>query len=87
MGKEPVFTGDSCVGYVTSAAYGYTIGTGIAYAWLPSALAAAGHGGRDRVFRTTRGGHGRQRAAVRSRHDPAAGLSVTARLPEHADYL
>lgn len=42
MGKEPVFSGDSCVGYVTSAAYGYTIGTGIAYAWLPSSLAEAG---------------------------------------------
>jgi glycine cleavage system aminomethyltransferase T/glycine/D-amino acid oxidase-like deaminating enzyme len=42
MGKEPVFAGDSCVGYVTSAAYGYTVGTGIAYAWLPSSLAEPG---------------------------------------------
>ena len=40
MGKEPVFAGDSCVGYVTSAAYGYTVGHGIAYAWLPSELSA-----------------------------------------------
>ncbi|MEY2227052.1 glycine cleavage T C-terminal barrel domain-containing protein, partial [Streptomyces sp. BF23-30] len=24
------------VGYVTSAAYGYTIGKGVAYAWLPA---------------------------------------------------
>ena len=42
MGKEPVYDGDRCVGYVTSAAYGYTIGTGIAYAWLPEELTAAG---------------------------------------------
>jgi glycine cleavage system aminomethyltransferase T/glycine/D-amino acid oxidase-like deaminating enzyme len=42
MGKEPVYAGDRCVGYVTSAGYGYTIGTGIAYAWLPSSLAAPG---------------------------------------------
>ncbi|WP_405662534.1 FAD-dependent oxidoreductase [Streptomyces sp. NBC_00079] len=42
MGKEPVYDGDRAVGYVTSAAYGYTIGKGIAYAWLPSELAAPG---------------------------------------------
>ena len=35
VGKEPVMAGDVCVGYVTSAAYGYTIGRGVAYAWLP----------------------------------------------------
>ncbi|MFF7190372.1 FAD-dependent oxidoreductase [Streptomyces sp. NPDC008222] len=42
MGKEPVYDGDRAVGYVTSAAYGYTIGKGIAYAWLPAELAAPG---------------------------------------------
>jgi glycine cleavage system aminomethyltransferase T/glycine/D-amino acid oxidase-like deaminating enzyme len=42
MGKEPVYDGDRCVGYVTSAAYGYTIGKGIAYAWLPAELAEPG---------------------------------------------
>jgi glycine cleavage system aminomethyltransferase T/glycine/D-amino acid oxidase-like deaminating enzyme len=42
LGKEPVFNGDSCVGYVTSAAYGYTIGRGVAYAWLPAALTEVG---------------------------------------------
>ncbi len=42
VGKEPVYAGDACVGYVTSAAYGYTIGTGIAYAWLPQDLTAVG---------------------------------------------
>jgi glycine cleavage system aminomethyltransferase T len=42
LGKEPVYDGDTPVGYVTSAAYGYTIGTGIAYAWLPAELAEPG---------------------------------------------
>jgi dimethylglycine oxidase len=42
MGKEPVYDGDTCVGYVTSAAYGYTVGAGIAYAWLPGELTAVG---------------------------------------------
>ncbi len=42
MGKEPVFAGDDVVGYVTSAAYGYTAGIGIAYAWLPAELAIPG---------------------------------------------
>ncbi|MER5529230.1 FAD-dependent oxidoreductase [Streptomyces sp. NPDC002677] len=44
MGKEPVYDGDRAVGYVTSAAYGYTIGKGIAYAWLPVELAVPGTG-------------------------------------------
>ncbi|HET6503190.1 MAG TPA: FAD-dependent oxidoreductase [Amycolatopsis sp.] len=43
MGKEPVYAGEACVGYVTSAAYGYTIGKPIAYAWLPAELAEPGH--------------------------------------------
>ena len=42
MGKEPVLAEGEVVGYVTSAAYGYTIGRGIAYAWLPLELAATG---------------------------------------------
>jgi dimethylglycine oxidase len=36
MGKEPVLVGGRYVGYVTSAGYGYTLGHGVAYAWLPS---------------------------------------------------
>lgn len=42
MGKEPVYDGERAVGYVTSAAYGYTIGKGIAYAWLPTELSVPG---------------------------------------------
>jgi dimethylglycine oxidase len=42
LGKEPVYHGDEGVGYVTSAAFGYTVGTAIAYAWLPASLATPG---------------------------------------------
>ncbi|CAN5340616.1 FAD-dependent oxidoreductase [soil metagenome] len=42
LGSEPVYDGDRCVGYVTSAAFGYTVGVGIAYAWLPVDLSAPG---------------------------------------------
>ncbi|OPG06488.1 FAD-dependent oxidoreductase [Microbispora sp. GKU 823] len=42
MGREPVYDGETSVGYVTSAAFGYTIGKGIAYAWLPAELATPG---------------------------------------------
>jgi glycine cleavage system aminomethyltransferase T len=42
MGSEPVYSGDRPAGYVTSEAYGYTTGRGIAYAWLPAGLAEPG---------------------------------------------
>lgn len=42
MGKEPVFADGRTVGYVTSAAFGYSVGRSIAYAWLPSECAKAG---------------------------------------------
>ena len=42
MGKEPIWAGDRVVGYVTSANYGYSIGRGIAYGYLPVDLAAEG---------------------------------------------
>lgn len=38
LGKEPVFYKDRAVGYVTSAAYGYTVAKPIAYAYLPAAV-------------------------------------------------
>ncbi|KAJ5595345.1 NAD dehydrogenase [Penicillium hispanicum] len=38
LGKEPVFHGGKAVGYVTTAAFGYTVGKPIAYAWLPSKI-------------------------------------------------
>jgi glycine cleavage system aminomethyltransferase T/glycine/D-amino acid oxidase-like deaminating enzyme len=42
LGKEPVYLGGSPAGYVTSAAYGYTIAKGIAYAWIPSEASTPG---------------------------------------------
>ena len=38
LGKEPVFYKNQPVGYVTSAAFGYTVRKPIAYAYLPSAV-------------------------------------------------
>ena len=38
MGREPVFADGRPVGYVTSAAFGHTIGAPVAYAWLPAGL-------------------------------------------------
>jgi len=42
MGKEPILDGDRALGYVTSAAYGHTIGRGIAYGYLPISHTAEG---------------------------------------------
>ncbi|PKX91148.1 NAD dehydrogenase [Aspergillus novofumigatus IBT 16806] len=38
MGKEPVFWKNKAVGYITTAAFGYTIRKPIAYAWLPASI-------------------------------------------------
>ncbi|MGH3666531.1 MAG: glycine cleavage T C-terminal barrel domain-containing protein, partial [Egibacteraceae bacterium] len=47
IGSEPVYGRnghhtDHAMGFVTSAAHGYTTGESIAYAWLPAALAVQG---------------------------------------------
>lgn len=42
LGKEPVFANGNLVGYITSAGFGYTIGSGIALAYLPADLPADG---------------------------------------------
>ena len=42
MGKEPVYVEGVPAGYVTSAAYGYSVGASVAYAWLPRTAAVAG---------------------------------------------
>ncbi len=69
LGNEPVFVDGDAVGYVTSAAFGYTIGKPIAYAWLP-ASAVEGDVGGDRVLRAQGTRHRHRRAAGRSGHDP-----------------
>jgi glycine cleavage system aminomethyltransferase T len=38
LGKEPVFVKGERAGYVTSAAFGYTVRKPVAYAWLPSSV-------------------------------------------------
>jgi glycine cleavage system aminomethyltransferase T/glycine/D-amino acid oxidase-like deaminating enzyme len=38
LGKEPVYVHGEAAGYVTSAAYGYSVRRPIAYAWLPAAV-------------------------------------------------
>ncbi len=42
LGKEPIVHEGIIVGYVTSAAYGYSIGRGIVYGYLPVSLAVEG---------------------------------------------
>jgi glycine cleavage system aminomethyltransferase T len=42
LGKEPIWHGDDVVSYVTSANYGFSIGRGIVYGYLPSAIAQEG---------------------------------------------
>jgi glycine cleavage system aminomethyltransferase T len=42
MGSESVYHDGEAVGYVTSAAYGYSVGRGIAYGYLPTELAVEG---------------------------------------------
>jgi dimethylglycine oxidase len=42
LGKEPIRVGGEVAGYVTSAAFGYSVGRSIAYGWLPAAAAIPG---------------------------------------------
>jgi glycine cleavage system T protein len=42
LGKEPIWSNGMVVGYVTSANYGYTVGRGIVYGYLPIAHADPG---------------------------------------------
>jgi glycine cleavage system aminomethyltransferase T/glycine/D-amino acid oxidase-like deaminating enzyme len=42
MGKEPILNTDLVVGYVTSANFGYSVGSSIAYGYVPQSLASAG---------------------------------------------
>ena len=35
LGKEPILAGDDVVGYVSSAGLGYSVGSTIAYGYLP----------------------------------------------------
>jgi glycine cleavage system aminomethyltransferase T/glycine/D-amino acid oxidase-like deaminating enzyme len=50
MGKEPVHIDGRPAGYVTSAGFGYSIGSAIAYTWLPAAAARPGQSVTIRYF-------------------------------------
>lgn len=58
LGHEAVLVDGEPAGYVTSAAYGYTLGTPIAYAWLPAGLPV---GRRSRSSTSTAGSVPRSR--------------------------
>ncbi|KAF1953417.1 putative N,N-dimethylglycine oxidase [Byssothecium circinans] len=38
LGKEPVFIDTQTAGYITTAAFGFTVGKPVAFAWLPSSV-------------------------------------------------
>ena len=42
MGKEPILADGRVAGYVTSAAFGFSVGRSIAYGWLPAETARVG---------------------------------------------
>ena len=42
LGKEPIFDGDDCIGYLTSANRGYSVDRHIAYGYLPVEASAPG---------------------------------------------
>ncbi|MEM7125739.1 MAG: FAD-dependent oxidoreductase [Chloroflexota bacterium] len=43
MGYEPIFDNGTCIGHVTSANYGYSVGKFIIYGYLPTSYAAEGN--------------------------------------------
>ena len=44
MGNEPILDKDKVIGYVTSSDYGYSVGKGIAYGYLPVSYSRVGTG-------------------------------------------
>ena len=74
MGKEPIRHDGRVVGYVTSAAYGYSIGRGIAYGYLPADLAVEGTPVEIEYFDERYRGDGGRRSAVGSQGRTTEGL-------------
>ena len=77
MGNEPVLLGDKPVGYVTSAAFGHTVGAPVAYAWLPASATEAPD--RDPVLRPACHGHRGSRTARRPRDEADQSLAPPSR--------
>ena len=84
LGPEPVFVDGQPAGYVTSAAFGHTVGEPIAYAWLP-ATATRRHAGRDPVLRSPRRGHRRRGATGRPRDEEDPVMTAGQRGPDRHD--
>jgi 4-methylaminobutanoate oxidase (formaldehyde-forming) len=57
LGSEPVRVGEDIVGRVTTGGYGYTTACSIAYAYVPSAVAAPGTGVEVEIFGAWVPGH------------------------------
>ena len=75
MGKEPIWHDGRVVSYVTSAAYGYSIGQGIVYGYLPTALAAHGTAVEVEYFGRRHCGDRDRRSTVRSQERTAQDLT------------
>ena len=65
MGREPVYADGKPAGFVTSAAYGHTMGAPIAYAWLPAEVAVPGTAVQVGYFDRLLSARVADRAAVR----------------------
>ncbi|HET7479960.1 MAG TPA: glycine cleavage T C-terminal barrel domain-containing protein, partial [Rubrobacteraceae bacterium] len=91
VGNEPVYSGGEPVGYVTSAAYGYSIGKSIAYGWLPPELSRVGTRVEVEYFGERHGAtvsaeplfdpEMRHLGVVRKSPEPAARAASYARVP------
>ena len=75
MGKEPVIVDGVPAGYVTSAAYGYTVAASIAYAWLPAEASEPGRRVEIEYFGQRLGAAVVAGADVRPRDDEAAPMT------------
>ena len=67
LGNEPVRVGGEIAGRVTTGGYGYTVGSSIAYAYVPPGARRARYRGRGRDLRGVDRGGGRAGAALRPR--------------------
>ena len=75
MGKEPLWHDGRVVSYVTSAAYGYSIGRGIAYGYLLCRARGRGHPDRGGVLRRAARGHRDERPALGPQGRTAEGVT------------
>ena len=75
MGSEPVMAGRKVLGFVTSADYGYSVGTGIAYAYLPVEYSEPGTKAECPILQRAVRRQGRRGVPVRPRGGENKGLN------------